>query len=341
MSGKRYQVFVSSTYLDLMEERKVLQQVLPSLGCLPVGMEAHSTSPSAWQGLKKSIDECDYFVILLGSRYGSLMPTGVSYTHQEHVYASTRQKPILVLMHSAPESRPVELQEATVEGRLKFNDFRQYLSKGMVCRWSNVQDLEAALRQYIPQLIKARPMPGLVPASQASNPGLEKEVATLKARVAELEAEREQWLNSQIKPQALAQGKEPLEIQYQCNAYAAGNCEVIQVRSVLTWNDVFLSMAAVLSQPQTEELMHEKLAARIKEMALPDVQKVKAKAHAVTDILVNPLAFNTIKIQLRSLGLINRVKTSAEGKVWWQLTLAGEQLMTQLLVVPRKSPTGR
>ena len=36
---KRYQVFVSSTYADLMEERQHVIQALMDMDCIPSGME--------------------------------------------------------------------------------------------------------------------------------------------------------------------------------------------------------------------------------------------------------------------------------------------------------------
>jgi hypothetical protein len=36
---KKYQVFVSSTYRDLSEERQEVMQALLELDCIPVGME--------------------------------------------------------------------------------------------------------------------------------------------------------------------------------------------------------------------------------------------------------------------------------------------------------------
>jgi hypothetical protein len=36
---KRYQVFISSTFQDLQEERKEVMQALLELDCMPAGME--------------------------------------------------------------------------------------------------------------------------------------------------------------------------------------------------------------------------------------------------------------------------------------------------------------
>ena len=190
MSEKRYQVFVSATYSDLQSERRLLTQVLPSLGCMPCGLDLNPSGISAWTAIKKLIDESDYYILLVGSRYGSLSPSGVSYTHMEYVYAATKQKPILVLLHDSPETRPVELQEQTPEGRLKLRDFRQLLQRGLTASWSDERSLEMALRQQLPELVRSRPMPGWVRANQVSNPQLERENDALKQRLAELEREQ-------------------------------------------------------------------------------------------------------------------------------------------------------
>jgi len=337
VSEKRYQVFVSSTYTDLQEERRLLTQILPTMGCLPCGLELHPSGPGAWAAIKKLIDECDYYLLMVGSRYGSLSPSGVSYTHMEYVYAATKQKPILVMLHESPESRPADLQERTPEGRLKFNDFRQLLLKGVTARWNDARSLESGVRQYLPQLIQTRPMPGWVRSTQVSNPKLEREVDALRQRVADLEQEREQWLSKGLGG-GMAQGQDLFEVMYRCKAYAAGNCEEVPARSQLSWNALFLSFAPYLSQPQHEDFIAAKLSERVQEVALKDVQASRPKTHAVTDITLAPLCLNTIKVQFRTLGLIRRVPRPEDSRIWWQLTAAGEQHMTTLMAVRKPAP---
>jgi hypothetical protein len=338
VSDKRYQVFISSTYADLQEERGVLTQVLPTLGCMPCGLDISPVGATAWTSLKKLIDESDYYVLVLGSRYGSLSPSGISYTHMEYVYASTKQKPILVLMHDSPDSRPAAFQEKTPEGRRQFSDFRQLLAKGLVAGWSDNRSLEAALRRYLPQLIKSKPAVGWVRATSLGSPEQAREIDRLKQRVAELEQEREQLLVQQASSLgALAQGNDSFDVQYRCKAYAAGNCEDITVRSKLSWNQIFASFAPHLSQPQHEDFMAARIAERLQEVALKDIQVTRPKAHAVTDITLAPLCFNTIKLQFRTLGLIRRVPRD-DARTWWQLTAAGDQHLTGLMAVRRQVP---
>lgn len=69
----KYQVFVSSTHDDLIEERKAVSQALLESGCIPAGMELFPASnKSSWEIIKNVIVECDYFILIVAGRYGSL-----------------------------------------------------------------------------------------------------------------------------------------------------------------------------------------------------------------------------------------------------------------------------
>jgi hypothetical protein len=69
---KRYQVFVSSTYEDLIEERLEVMKALLELDCIPCGMEYFpAANEDAWTFIKKLIDVCDYYVVIVGGKYGS------------------------------------------------------------------------------------------------------------------------------------------------------------------------------------------------------------------------------------------------------------------------------
>ncbi len=146
-----------------------MHQTLPTLGCLPTTVEAHAQNLSTMVNIRRRIDESDYYILLVGSRYGSLMPSGVSYTHMEYVYAATKQKPILVLMHESPETRAPELQEQTVEAKLKFSDFRKVLlrEREHIVYWRDAKDLASALHNALPALIRRYPTTGWVRVNKA------------------------------------------------------------------------------------------------------------------------------------------------------------------------------
>src|SRR6266853_1961238 len=59
---KRYQVFVSSTFNDLQEERQEVMQALLELDCMPAGMELFPAANETQLNLiKRVIDDCDYY----------------------------------------------------------------------------------------------------------------------------------------------------------------------------------------------------------------------------------------------------------------------------------------
>ena len=69
-TDKRYQVFVSSTYDDLQDERKEVMQALLELDCIPAGMELFpASSEDQWSLIKRVIDDCDYYILIIGGRY--------------------------------------------------------------------------------------------------------------------------------------------------------------------------------------------------------------------------------------------------------------------------------
>lgn len=342
MTDKRYQVFISATYLDLREERGVLLQALPTLGCLPTTVEAHNQSLGTMVSIRRRIDESDYFILLVGSRYGSLMPSGVSYTHMEYVYAATKQKPIIILMHETPETRAAELQEQQVEGKLKFGDFRKVLLREQannIFYWRDSVDLGIVLRNVIPALIRRTPSLGWVRVSNnAGSVELEKQCAALKKRVQELEQEREKWLASTaVNTENLAKGEDLIEVPYRCKAYAGGNCQDVLVKTSLSWNELLVSFGSHLLQPQTEEFMAAKINERIQRNALIEVQREYPKTHAVVEIQITPLCFNTIKMQFRTLGFTQKVNRENDQRMWWQLTALGERNLSNVMSVRRST----
>ena len=67
---------------------------------IPVGMEQfHAAPTSQWNVITKMIDECDFYLLVIGGRYGSIdEETGKSYTEKEYDYAKGKGLPVLVLI---------------------------------------------------------------------------------------------------------------------------------------------------------------------------------------------------------------------------------------------------
>jgi hypothetical protein len=98
---KKYQVFVSSTFRDLADERQTAIRNILDLGHVPAGMElfpAADTEQLTY--IKKVIDQCDYYVLIMGGRYGSMDNAGVSFTEREYDYAVDMGKIVLAFPHA-------------------------------------------------------------------------------------------------------------------------------------------------------------------------------------------------------------------------------------------------
>lgn len=97
---RKFSVFISSTYEDLKKERQALIGVALENNFIPVGMEQfHAAPASQWDVITKMINECDFYLLIIGGRYGSIdEETGISYTEKEYDYAKSKGLPVLVLI---------------------------------------------------------------------------------------------------------------------------------------------------------------------------------------------------------------------------------------------------
>ena len=59
-----------------------------------------------WSLIKRVIDDCDYYLLIIGGRYGSENEEGISYTQMEFQYALDTGKPIISFLPKHPENIP-------------------------------------------------------------------------------------------------------------------------------------------------------------------------------------------------------------------------------------------
>ncbi|MCK6517888.1 DUF4062 domain-containing protein [Myxococcota bacterium] len=100
--SRRLQVFVSSTFLDLREERQAAVLAISEAQHIPDGMELFAAgNDTQLERIERRIDESDVYLLILGHRYGSIEPkSGKSYTRYEHDYAVEKGKPVLAMVMS-------------------------------------------------------------------------------------------------------------------------------------------------------------------------------------------------------------------------------------------------
>lgn len=137
---KKYQIFVSSTFVDLIDERQAAVQAILRAGHIPAGMELFSAgNKSQWDTIKKWIEESDIYVLILGGRYGSIdSDSKLSYTELEYRYAMDLGKPLFALvMHDEmldSKTKTIGKEVLELENQDLYKLFKQLvLSK--VCRF--------------------------------------------------------------------------------------------------------------------------------------------------------------------------------------------------------------
>lgn len=154
----KYQVFVSSTYEDLKEERKEVSQAILESHCIPAGMELFAASNKGqWEIIKKVIDDSDFYLLIIAGRYGSLgiddEGNRISYTEMEFNYAFNTGKPILALLYDNIDSLPRGKSEISATKVNKLKKFRQKACNGRVIKkWDNKDNLKAAVLAALAEL---------------------------------------------------------------------------------------------------------------------------------------------------------------------------------------------
>ncbi|PRD13961.1 DUF4062 domain-containing protein [Pantoea coffeiphila] len=192
---KRYQVFVSSTFADLQSERTRVIQTLMEMDCIPAGMELFpAIDEEQWEFIKKVIDDCDYYLLIIGGRYGSVAEDGLSYTEKEFDYAIEKGLKVTVLLHEDPDSLPARKTESTPELRGKLLSFIEKAQTGRLRRtWKSVDELPGLVALSMTKTIKTYPAVGWVRADKLSSESdlramidLQKENEKLKMEIASL-----------------------------------------------------------------------------------------------------------------------------------------------------------
>jgi hypothetical protein len=99
MVQKRYTAFISSAFESLRDERNTVINCLLDFRVMPIGMEHFTVAANdQFSAIQELIDESDFFILLMGRRYGSLDENGVSWTQREYEYAKFKNKPMVVII---------------------------------------------------------------------------------------------------------------------------------------------------------------------------------------------------------------------------------------------------
>lgn len=362
---KREQVFVSSTFKDLVEERTAVIQTLLQADCIPSGMEMFPASnDEKFNLIKRVIDLCDYYVVIIGGRYGSMdVDKQLSYTELEYDYAVEQKKPVMAFLHGDPGKLSAEKYELDGDLRPKLDEFRQKAEQKMVRYWQDANDLAGQVALALIQTRKTHPAEGWIRAGEAMTPDMEAELVELRAKVRELTADLkdEQRQHTGFDYAELVQGDDAttlecvLDYQWQQTIdegkVYANNPERNRWGASVTWNEILKHLGPDMMDEASEDQLVKRLSDLCDTIArkyfIEDENKVEAKFSKdpqligriyKTDVLVE--SFNDVKVQFAALDLIEngaRRRPSSDTNTYWVLTERGRQLLIRLRAV-RKGP---
>lgn len=323
---KRYQVFISSTFADLKEERGKVQQAVMELDCIPAGMELFpAIDEDQFEFIKKVIDDCDYYLLIIGGRYGSLSPEGVGYTELEYQYAVSRGIKVIAFLHKDPNSLPISKSETDKDARERLSAFRDEASKGRLVRfWTEANELPGLTLASLTRTIRTYPAVGWVRGDNVADPQLYKELSDLRRENQELrEAMANQKAQAPTQHTELA-GMDELVTVTGTGTARGGYSSSGKWEATITWAQVFDSIAPFLLSHQRDENVAEELALKLLSLS-KDSDSIAYNPHIDHD------DYQTIKVHLKALGLIKF--TPGSGQLMWQLTEKGEEQMIKIRAV--------
>ncbi|WP_077337994.1 DUF4062 domain-containing protein [Pseudocolwellia agarivorans] len=200
MNLTKYQVFISSTYSDIEDERDSIIKAVLEMYHIPIGMEMFSAEDEdQWEIIRRTIEVSDYYILILGLRYGSKTSDGISFTQKEYQYALENKIPILafVMNETVPLSKDKRDDDLT-----EINNFRELVLKNsrMAQFWSLKEELIKNVSISLMKQIMQKPAVGWVRGDKlGSEEALTKELASLSKDNRQLR-EKISDLESRISP---------------------------------------------------------------------------------------------------------------------------------------------
>lgn len=332
---RKHQVFVSSTYKDLVEERKEVIHALLELDCIPAGMELFpATDEDAWSLIKEVIDDCDYYLLIIAGKYGSVSSDGIGYTEMEFDYAVSQSKPVMCFVHENIDELKVSKVETSDIAKDRLNQFRAKAQQKHCKFWVSAHDLGGKVSRSLIQLKKKHPSDGWVPGRYAADQKMLSEMEKMRVHIAELELE-------------VASFKDPKPANYEelekgddIYSFASDlfkdktKKNKVSVDLEVSWDTLFSYCGTALSGECSTEELGEKIHLAYYH-ATPEEYK---ELTSYDDIVVPYVCEDQIRVQFQALGLMEpgtKKRAVADKNTYWALTTFGEKYLIQIRALTR------
>jgi hypothetical protein len=327
---KRYQVFVSSTYADLKDERKTVIQTLMEMDCIPAGMELFpAIDDDQWNFIQKVIDDCDYYLIIVGGRYGSVTSEGISYTEKEYDYAVEKGIKVIALLRNNLDSIPVSKTDSDPDKKAKLDAFINKLKTGRLVKfWDNEEQLPGLVALSLTKTIKQYPATGWVRGNQVPNETLLLKLEELRKENEELKKQKDSEQQSTIVTNELKENLANFDDNFTITGTFENTEEKCGWIYSASWRNIFISISPYFLENPSDSEIEEAITRYVTEQD-PKLANIAYLKDYSMKTSINSLHY--IKIQFMALGLISK-----EG--YWELTDYGKKEMIKGRSV-KKQPT--
>lgn len=312
--NKRYQIFISSTFSDLKEERAEVTQAIMEINHMPYGMEAFpAANETQWEWIKRAIEESDYYIVIIGGKYGSVNPkTGLSYTEMEYQYAEQVGVPTIAFLVDNNVDLAKSKIEIDPEKSEKLKAFKDYIeSKRMRKSYTSKEDLKAKVITSLLHLFNQYPRNGWIRSNSLKN-------YTPNNEVIKLMKENESLKNKENSNNKIAQGDDDCEIYYSVNNWNDSS-PVIHDSIKIKWNEIFYHLGNSLYSEQKNEYelitIIQKLIGKNSQYSL-----LYSEEELFFIITITEKELKKILLQLEAIDLISKNMNG-----FWSLTRKGRK----------------
>lgn len=342
----RHQVFVSSTYLDLVEERRSVIQALLELDCIPAGMEMFpAANEDQWTLIRDVIAVSDYYVVIVGGRYGSVTEEGISYTEKEYDFAVESGVPVLGFVHADPDSIPVGMSELNAKARKKLDAFRAKVMSRMVREYRTPDELASVVSRGLVLTMRKIKRPGWVRGDQAMTDTVRAEIAEMRAALAEAEQRRVETAtaagHSGIDT-SFEHGDDHVYLTFEVTSGYGSSRVTRRTELPFTWDE----LVGIMGPSMIDEAPEPQLRSLICDEAWRQLTAEKADGWAGLEspkIAITDDSWGSVLVQLRALGIIStgqKKRTVSDRAVYWTLTPAGDEYLVRLKAIKRPADPG-
>lgn len=267
---------------------------------------------------------------------------GHSYTEMEYRYALDSGKPVMAFLHKDPQQLTAARCEQTDDGKKKFVAFRALIQQKMCKFWDTPADLGSVVSRSLVRLTKTTPAIGWIRADQVTDAIAAAEVLQLRKKIEELEARlREARLSAPAGTEKLSQGEDEFNIDYTFESVdSKSQGWNWELSFDVPWNLILYDIGPLMLDEATDAELRIGLNRMVRDRSRPFRAKEKSlighkgfRAFSITEH-----DFQTIKIQLRALGLIaksERNRSVKDNASYWTLTPYGDQILTTLRAIRR------